>query len=69
MKLKNREEYAYQTAKLCALTWDQIDLEKKITLVDRSYDSNMKKTGPTKGRYWRIVLINISLRNLILDTK
>jgi integrase len=36
---------------LYALTWDQIDLEKNLILVHRSYDSNMKMTGPTKGRY------------------
>ncbi|MFP5384695.1 MAG: tyrosine-type recombinase/integrase [Bacteriovoracia bacterium] len=58
-----------RTGELHALTWGQIDLEKEIILVDRSYDSNMKQTGPTKGRYWRTVPINSSLRNLILEIK
>lgn len=38
-------------------------------MVDRSYDSNVKKEGPTKGKYWRTVPINASLRKLILDLK
>jgi integrase len=58
-----------RNGELYALTWDQIDLEKNLILVDRSYDSNMKQTGPTKGRYWRTVPINSSLRSLILEIK
>ncbi len=58
-----------RSGELYALTWDQVDLEKNLILVDRSYDSNMKNTGPTKGRYWRTVPINSSLRNLILEIK
>jgi len=44
-------------------------LEKNIILVDRSYDSNVKKIGPTKARYWRTIPLNNSLRQLILDLK
>ncbi|PIP90945.1 MAG: hypothetical protein COW01_07495 [Bdellovibrionales bacterium CG12_big_fil_rev_8_21_14_0_65_38_15] len=58
-----------RSGELHALTWDQIDLEKNLIMVDRSYDSNMKVTGPTKGRYWRTIPINSSLRRLILDLK
>lgn len=58
-----------RSGELYALTWDQIDLEKDLILVDRSYDSNMKQTGSTKGRYWRTVPINSSLHNLILEIK
>src|SRR5690606_18248159 len=58
-----------RSGELHALTWEQIDLEKNLILVDRSYDSNVKAVGPTKGRYWRTVPINGSLRNLILDLK
>jgi len=58
-----------RSGELHALAWEQIDLEKNLILVDRSYDSNMKNIGPTKGRYWRTVPINDSLRNLILDLK
>lgn len=54
---------------LHALTWDQIDLDKNLIMFDRSYDSNVKMTGPTKGRYWRTIPINESLRRLILDLK
>lgn len=58
-----------RSGELQALTWGQIDLEKEIILVDKSYDSNLKETGSTKGRYWRTVPINKSLRNLILELK
>ena len=58
-----------RSGELHALTWEQIDLEKNLILVDRSYDSNVKIVGPTKGRYWRTVPINSSLRSLILDLK
>jgi len=47
-----------RSGELHALTWDQVDLEKGIIIVDRSYNSNMKISGPTKGRYWRIVPIS-----------
>ncbi|HLE12846.1 MAG TPA: site-specific integrase [Bacteriovoracaceae bacterium] len=58
-----------RSGELHALTWEQIDFEKNLILVDRSYDANMKKVGPTKARYWRTVPINNSLRKLILDLK
>lgn len=58
-----------RSGELHALTWDQIDLEKNLIMVDRSYDSNDKSVGPTKGRYWRTIPINTSLRNLIIDLK
>jgi integrase len=58
-----------RSGELHALTWDQIDLEKGTILVDRSYDSNTGTVGPTKGRYWRTVPINSSLRDLIIELK
>ncbi|GAB4017647.1 MAG: hypothetical protein Fur0010_18400 [Bdellovibrio sp.] len=58
-----------RSGELHALTWDQIDLEKNLIMVDRSFDSNVKMTGPTKGRYWRTIPINASLRKLIFDLK
>ena len=58
-----------RSGELYALTWDQIDFEKNLILVDRSYDANAKCAGPTKGRYWRTVPINASLRALIVDLK
>ena len=58
-----------RSGELHALTWDQIDLEKGTIMVDRSYDSNLGKTGSTKGRYWRTVPINDSLRALIVELK
>lgn len=58
-----------RSGELNALTWDQIDLEKDLILCDRSWDSNGRELGPTKGRYWRTIPINSSLKKLILDLK
>ena len=58
-----------RSGELHALTWEQIDLEKNIIMVDRSYDSNTKTVGPTKGRYWRTIPISDNLKDLILDLK
>ena len=58
-----------RSGELHALTWNQIDLEKNLILVDRAYDSNSKSVGSTKGRYWRTIPINDSLKKLILDLK
>lgn len=58
-----------RSGEMHALSWGQVDLEKGTILVDRAYDANLKKIGPTKGRYWRTVPINHSLRGLLLDLK
>lgn len=58
-----------RSGELFALTWNQIDLNKGQILVDRSFDSNTKTTGSTKGRYWRVIPMNESLKALILDLK
>lgn len=58
-----------RSGELHALSWNQIDLEKDLILVDRSYDSNSKSVGGTKGRYWRTIPINESLKKLIIDLK
>jgi hypothetical protein len=47
------------------MTWDQIDVEKNLILLDRPFDSNMKQTTLRKERYWRTFPINSSLHNLI----
>lgn len=58
-----------RSGELHALTWDQIDLEKKTIMVSKSYDPNSGAAGPTKGRYWRVVPINSSLSDLIIEIK
>ncbi|MBT3586698.1 MAG: site-specific integrase [Halobacteriovoraceae bacterium] len=58
-----------RSGELQGLTWDQIDLEKDLIIVDRSFDSNTKTIGPTKGRYWRTVPINSGLKRLIIELK
>lgn len=58
-----------RSGELHALTWDQIDLEKNLIMVDRSYDSTSKTISSTKGRYWRTVPINASLRSLLIEIK
>jgi integrase len=58
-----------RSGELHALTWDQIDLEKNLIMVDRSYDSNSKLIGTTKGRYWRTIPINNGLKKLLVELK
>lgn len=58
-----------RSGELHALSWEQIDLEKEVIYVHKSFDANSKKLGPTKGRYWRVVPINKSLKKLILELK
>jgi integrase len=58
-----------RSGELHALTWDNIDLETNVLMVDKSYDSNSRIVGPTKARYWRTIPINKSLLNLINDIK
>ncbi|MFT6069969.1 MAG: integrase [Bacteriovoracaceae bacterium] len=58
-----------RSGELYALKWEQIDFEKNLILVDRSYEANLRTIGSTKGRYWRIVPINESLRMLIVELK
>jgi integrase len=56
-----------RSGELHALTWDQVDLEKGIIIVDRSYDLNMKISRPKKERYWRTVPISSNLRSLKME--
>lgn len=58
-----------RSGELHALTWDQIDLDKGTIMVSKSYDANSGSVGSTKGRYWRVVPINSSLRDLIIEIK
>lgn len=58
-----------RSGELHALSWNQVDLEKNVILVDRAYDANSRKIGSTKGRYWRTVPINKHLLKLIHDLK
>lgn len=56
-----------RNGELYALCWEQIDLQKDTILVDRSFDVNTQKIGPTKGRYWRTVPISSDLKKLIIE--
>ena len=58
-----------RSGELHALAWNKIDLEKKLIYVEKSYDSNTKSSGPTKGRYWRTVPISDDLFKLFLQLK
>ncbi len=58
-----------RSGELYALQWEKIDLEKNIIYVEKSYDSNVKEIGPTKGRYWRTVPISEDLGKIIFQLK
>jgi len=58
-----------RSGELHALTWDQIDLEKGLIMVDRAYDSTSKTVSSTKGRYWRTIPVNSSLKSLLVELR
>lgn len=58
-----------RSGELYALEWDKVDLEKSIIYVEKSYDSNTKETGATKGRYWRTIPISEDLRKIMVQAK
>lgn len=58
-----------RSGELLGLNWEQIDFEKNIILIDRSYNTNRREIGPTKGRYWRTFPISTDLKSLLIEIK
>ena len=52
-----------------ALQWKDIDLEKGIILVSKSYSKARRTIKCTKAGYWRSVPISKDLREVILELK
>ncbi len=54
-----------RNGELFALEWSDVDLENKMILVSKSYDTKTRSVGPTKGRYWRHIPINSEVEELL----
>jgi len=58
-----------RSGELKALQWKDIDFEKDIIRVSKSYNSRMKSLKCTKAGYWRNVPISRELHQIISDLK
>lgn len=55
-----------RNGELYALKWSDVDLEKGLITVQRSYNKRTKEFKSTKAGYWRTVPISEELKHLLL---
>lgn len=58
-----------RNGELFALKWSDVDLEKGLITVQRSYNKRTKEFKSTKAGYWRTVPISEELKCLLLDLR
>lgn len=58
-----------RNGELFALKWSDIDLDKRLMTVQRSYNKRNKEFKSTKAGYWRSVPISSELHGLLLELK
>ena len=58
-----------RSGELYALEWDDIDFEKKLIRVKKSYNKRMNAIKSTKAGYWRNVPISDQLYSLLVELK
>ncbi len=58
-----------RNGELFALKWSDVDLEKGLITVQRSYNKRAKEFKSTKAGYWRTVPISDELNDLLLDLR
>ena len=56
-----------RNGELFALKWSDVDLEKGLITVQRSYNKRTKEFKSTKAGYWRTVPISEELKHLLLN--
>ena len=56
-----------RSGELFALLWTDIDWDRKVITVSKSWNGRMKVTKSTKGGYWRDVPINEDLERLLRE--
>ncbi len=56
-----------RNGELFALKWSDVDLEKGLITVQRSYNKRTKEFKSTKAGYWRTVPISEELKELLLE--
>ena len=58
-----------RNSELYALTWNDVDFEKKLIRVSKSYNIKEREIKSTKAGYWRNVPISDELNNLLVGLK
>ena len=58
-----------RSGELKALQWKDIDLEKRIITVSKSYSPHLKRIKSTKAGYWRNIPISQELEGIMLGLK
>lgn len=58
-----------RSGELYALEWTDLDWEKKLVTVSKSWNGRMKKVKSTKAGYWRKVPMHAELEAMLLDLR
>lgn len=58
-----------RSGELYALEWADLDWEKKLVTVSKSWNARMKKIKSTKAGYWRKVPMNTELEAMLVDLR
>ena len=58
-----------RSGELMALQWKDIDLEKGIITVSKSYNTTRRTIKSTKAGYWRAVPVSNDLKAVILELR
>lgn len=58
-----------RNGELFALKWSDVDLDKRLITVQRSYNKRTKEFKSTKAGYWRTVPISEELKRLLLKLR
>lgn len=58
-----------RSGELFAVEWSDVDWEKKLVTVSKSYNPRMKKVKSTKAGYWRKVPINSELEAMLKELR
>jgi integrase len=58
-----------RNGELFALSWDDVDFDKNLIRVSKSYNTRRREVKSTKAGYWRTVPINTDLRTILLELK
>jgi integrase len=58
-----------RNGELFALKWSDVDLDKGLITVQRSYNKRTKEFKSTKAGYWRTVPISGELKQLLIDMR
>lgn len=58
-----------RSGELLALRWSDVDLDKRIITVSRSYNKRLKSEKSTKAGYWRSIPISPDLQEVLTELK